>query len=149
MSDLTPRELELVALGAALGSNCVSCVEYHIAESRKAGLADTAIHAAVQHADKIRQVPARKALQAALNLLPSAAADVPNTATGEGCGCGESLPAAAKVETSKAQPHDMMMGMMAKMMDACGSHGQPAGSPITAAAKPAAQSATNAGCGCG
>ena len=46
MSDLTPRELKLVALGAALGSNCVSCVEYHIAESRRAGLADTEIHAA-------------------------------------------------------------------------------------------------------
>ena len=56
-----------------MGSNCVSCVEYHIPESRKVGLSDPEIHAAIQHADKIRQVPARKTLQAALKLLPSAA----------------------------------------------------------------------------
>ena len=149
MSDLNPRERELVALGAAMGSNCVPCVEYHVAESRRAGLADTEIHAAIQHADRIQQVPARKTLHAALNLLPSAAADVPNTVAGEGCGCGAALPAAAKDETSQAQPRDMMMGMMSKMMDACGSRGQPAGSPTSAATKPATQPATNAGCGCG
>ena len=88
MSDLTPRELELVALGAAMGSNCVPCVEYHIPEARKAGLGDPAIHAAILHADKIRQVPARKSLQAALKLLPLAAADVENAPTAGGCGCG-------------------------------------------------------------
>lgn len=88
MSDLTPRERELVALGAAMGSNCVSCVENHIPESRKIGLTDREIHAAIQHADKIRQVPARKTLQAALNLLPTAAENVRDAGTGEGCGCG-------------------------------------------------------------
>ncbi|MBI3376689.1 MAG: carboxymuconolactone decarboxylase family protein [Betaproteobacteria bacterium] len=88
MSDLSPRERELVALGAAMGSNCVPCVEYHIPESRKSGLTDPEIHAAILHADKIRQVPARKTLQAALKLLPSAAADVPISGKSEGCGCG-------------------------------------------------------------
>jgi 4-carboxymuconolactone decarboxylase len=63
MSDLTARERELVALGAAIGSNCVPCIEYHIPESRKAGPTDGEIHAAIQHADKIRQVPARKTLR--------------------------------------------------------------------------------------
>jgi len=88
MSDLTPRERELVALGAAMGSNCVPCVEYHIPESRKVGLTDLEIHAAIQYADKVRQVPARKTLQTALKLLSTAADDVRNTATGEACGCG-------------------------------------------------------------
>ena len=149
MSDLTPRDRELVALGAAMGSNCVPCVEYHIPESRKVGLTDPEIHAAIQHADKIRQVPARKTLQAALKLLPSAADDVRNAGTGEGCGCG-ALAEAAKLETSQtAQPRDMMMGMMSKMMDACGSHGQPAGAPNSAEKKPAVNPATSAGCGCG
>lgn len=73
MSDLSPRERELVALGAAMGSNCVPCIEFHIPESRKAGLSDLEIHVAILHADKIRQVPARKTLQTALNLLPSVA----------------------------------------------------------------------------
>ena len=88
MSDLTPRERELVALGAAMGSNCVPCVEYHIPESRKVGLTDPEIHAAIQLADKIRQVPARKTLQAALKLLPFAADDVQNAGASQGCGCG-------------------------------------------------------------
>ena len=88
MSDLTPRERELVALGAAMGSNCVACVEYHVPESRKAGLSDREIHAAIQHADKIRQVPARKTLQAALQLLSPAADCVLGANAGEGCGCG-------------------------------------------------------------
>ena len=36
MSLLTPRKQELVSLGAALGSNCISCIEHHIPASRKA-----------------------------------------------------------------------------------------------------------------
>jgi 4-carboxymuconolactone decarboxylase len=149
MSDLTPRERELVALGAAMGSNCVPCVEYHIPESRKVGITDPEIHAAIQYADKVRQVPARKTLQAALKLLPSAAGDVRNAAADEGCGCG-AVTEVAKVEASKtAQPLDMMMRMMSKMMDTCGSHGQSAGAPISADKKPAVNPAKSAGCGCG
>lgn len=71
MNGLSPRDRELVALGAAMGSNCVPCVEYHIPESRKAGLADAEILAAIQHADKIRQVPARKTLQAPPSASPA------------------------------------------------------------------------------
>ena len=149
MSDLTPRDLELVALGAAMGSNCVPCVEYHIPESRKAGLTDPEIHAAIQHADRIRQVPARKTLQTALKLLPSASDDGRNAGAAEGCGRG-AVPEVAMAETSNtAQPRDMMMGMMSKMMETCGSHGQSAGAQKSAEKKPAANPATSEGCGCG
>jgi 4-carboxymuconolactone decarboxylase len=149
MSDLTPRERELVALGAAMGSNCVPCVEYHIPESRKAGLTDPEIHAAIQYADKVRQVPARKTLQAALKLLSSAADDVRNAATGEGCGCGASTDE-EKYEASKtAQPCNMMMRMMSKMMNACSSHGQSAGAPISAEKKPAGNPSKSPECACG
>lgn len=71
MSQLNSREIELVALGAALGSNCVPCIEYHIPQARKAGLSDAEIHAAIVLADKVRQVPAKKVLETARNLLPS------------------------------------------------------------------------------
>ena len=57
MSHLTPRERALVSLGAAMGSNCVSCVEHHIPASRKAGLSDAQVAEAIQLADKTRQVP--------------------------------------------------------------------------------------------
>lgn len=36
MSLLTLREQELVALGAAMGSNCVSCIELHVPASETA-----------------------------------------------------------------------------------------------------------------
>lgn len=70
MNRLTPSERELVALGAAMGSNCVPCIEYHIPEARKAGLTDLQISGAIHLADKVRQVPARKVLDAARKLLP-------------------------------------------------------------------------------
>jgi 4-carboxymuconolactone decarboxylase len=65
MDELTTRDLELVALGAALGSNCASCVEYHIQEALRAGLSPHQIRSAIAIADRIRQVPAGKALEAA------------------------------------------------------------------------------------
>lgn len=69
MNDLTPRERELVALGAAFGSNCVPCVEFHIAASRKLGFRDAQILAAIGMADTVRQVPARKVLDVATEIL--------------------------------------------------------------------------------
>ncbi len=74
MTSLSVRERELVALGAAMGSNCVPCIEYHVPEARKAGLTDLQISEAVGLADKVRQVPARKVLDAALKLLPETSA---------------------------------------------------------------------------
>jgi 4-carboxymuconolactone decarboxylase len=74
MDDLTFKEREFVALGAALGSNCTPCVEHHIGEARKAGLTDAQITAAVELADKVRKIPAAKALTAALTLLGETAA---------------------------------------------------------------------------
>ena len=69
MSLLTAREQELVVLGAALGSNCIPCIEQHIPAARNAGLADAQITEAIRLADKTRHVPARTALDAALTLL--------------------------------------------------------------------------------
>ncbi len=66
MEQLTHRERELVALGAAMGSNCIPCIEHHIPEARKSGLSDEQIKEAIELADKVRQVPARNVLKAAL-----------------------------------------------------------------------------------
>ena len=70
MSLLTPRERELVSIGAAMGSNCVACIEHHIPASRTAGLTDAQISEAIKLADNVRQIPARRMLDAALDLLP-------------------------------------------------------------------------------
>ncbi|SDZ90960.1 carboxymuconolactone decarboxylase family protein [Microbulbifer marinus] len=69
MAQLSQRELELVAIGAAMGSNCVPCIEYHIPEAKKAGVSDEEIREALLLADKVRKVPARKVLEAANHML--------------------------------------------------------------------------------
>lgn len=145
MNALSPRDRELVALGAAMGSNCVPCVEYHIPESRKAGLVDAEIHAAIQHADRIRQVPARKTLQAALKLLPSAAGNTPGIAAAESGGCGATAAAVAPDAGKTAQSGDPMMSLMSKMLASCGEHGLPAAAP--GVAKGGSESAAEAGPG--
>lgn len=81
MTDLNQRERELVALGAAMGSNCIPCIEYHIPEARKAGLADAQISEAIGLADKVRQVPARDVLDTAHRLLSESSAAVPAGST--------------------------------------------------------------------
>lgn len=68
MSLLSLRDRELVALGAALASNCLPCIEFHVPAARKAGLSDAEIGEALALADKIRQVPATKVLDTARSL---------------------------------------------------------------------------------
>lgn len=72
MNALGFRDRELVALGAALASNCIPCIEHHVPEARKAGLSDPEIAEAIELADKIRRVPAGKVLAAASRQLTAA-----------------------------------------------------------------------------
>jgi 4-carboxymuconolactone decarboxylase len=44
-------------------------MEYHVPQARKAGLNDVQISEAIRLADRVRQVPARKVLDVALQLL--------------------------------------------------------------------------------
>jgi len=69
MNNLSDRDRELVAIGAAMASNCVPCIEYHVPAARKAGLEDAEIKEAVLLADKVKRVPARKVLETAKSLL--------------------------------------------------------------------------------
>jgi AhpD family alkylhydroperoxidase len=88
MSELNDRERELVAIGAAIASNCVPCIEHHIPEARKAGLGDGQIEEAIRVADTVRRVPARKVLQAARARLDATSNGNSVTAKA-GCGCSE------------------------------------------------------------
>ncbi len=121
MTDLNHRESELVALGAALGSNCVPCIEYHVPRAREAGLTDQEIYAAIRLADKVRQVPARKVLETALNLLPHVAGESSDTGQSSDCGCDNpGINSDPETETSKAADTlDNMATMMSKMMASC------------------------------
>jgi 4-carboxymuconolactone decarboxylase len=83
---LTKRERELTAIGAAIASNCVPCIEYHIPLGRKTGLSDLQIREAVELADKVRRVPADKVLQTAHALMEVGNTTEPNTKDVP-CGC--------------------------------------------------------------
>jgi 4-carboxymuconolactone decarboxylase len=69
MNGLNRRERKLVAPGGAVGSNCISCIEYHIPEARWAGLADSQIAEAIRLSDKFRSVPTRKVLDTTVRML--------------------------------------------------------------------------------
>jgi AhpD family alkylhydroperoxidase len=88
MNELSDRERELVAIGASIASNCVSCIEHHVPEARKVGLGDRQIQEAIQIADLVRRVPARRVLQAARASLEEISSE-PTTEAGGGCGCSE------------------------------------------------------------
>jgi 4-carboxymuconolactone decarboxylase len=124
-----------------MGSNCVPCVEYHIAESKKIGLTEPEIYAVIQHADKIRQVPAKKVLQTALTLLPSVTGATEAAGTSQDCGCASDNEA-ANAGTQSAQPANPMAGMMshmmAQMMGSCGGNAPSPGCQSPAGAKPPA-----------
>lgn len=74
MPHLSARDRELVALGAAMGSNCVPCIEYHVPKAKEAGLSDSEISEAIRLSDRVRQVPARKVLEAALQMVSASPA---------------------------------------------------------------------------
>jgi 4-carboxymuconolactone decarboxylase len=86
---LSERERELVALGAALGSNCVPCMVFHVGAAKKAGIADEEITEAVELADKVRKVPADQVLRTAYAHLGKAPAESPARpeSTSSDCGC--------------------------------------------------------------
>jgi len=89
MSTLTDREMTLVALGAAVASNCVPCVEFHVPGAKKVGLTDRQISLALRIADKVRRVPARAVLEAAMARIDAPQVDSAGTAA-PACGCAGS-----------------------------------------------------------
>jgi 4-carboxymuconolactone decarboxylase len=83
MPHLSPRDRALVALGAAMGSNCVPCVEHHLPRGRTAGLSDSQISETIRLADQIRQVPARRVLEVALHVAEHVRSDATPGKTAE------------------------------------------------------------------
>jgi AhpD family alkylhydroperoxidase len=63
---------ELVAIGAAIASNCSPCLEYHVGKAHDLGLDDAVIRAAIQTARVVKAAPARAVLRRADELLAPA-----------------------------------------------------------------------------
>lgn len=84
MERLNAKERELVAIGAAIASNCIPCMEFHIPAAREAGLSDEQILFAIKIAEAVKKVPADQVRTAALGILNGQEADVCND---PGCTC--------------------------------------------------------------
>lgn len=64
-SIFTDAVKELVAIGAAIGSNCEMCFKYHYNEARKLGVSKEDMRLAVELAQAVKDTPARSILQLA------------------------------------------------------------------------------------
>ena len=60
---------ELVAIGAAIASNCEPCLEHHVGRARELGVADEDLVRAVQTARTVKAAPARNVARLAGELL--------------------------------------------------------------------------------
>ncbi len=64
-----PAVKELVAIAAAIGSNCEPCLEHHVGVARELGVPDGDITRTVRTATVVKNTPARSILEAADRLL--------------------------------------------------------------------------------
>jgi AhpD family alkylhydroperoxidase len=90
----TEQVAELVAIGAAIGSNCEPCFKFHYDQARKLGVEDADMRRAVDLAQKVKEAPARAMLELASGILDKKA----------------SLAAISVVAASAAQPQSGCCG---------------------------------------
>jgi len=76
---LTEKELELVAIGASIGGNCIPCLEYHYKKCVELGFSQRQLAKAIAMAKKVKEVPNQKIYETAARL------------NGKGC-CAEEQP---------------------------------------------------------
>lgn len=69
----SPQVAELVAIGAAIASNCGPCFKYHYDTARKLGVSADDMQRAVDLAQKVKDTPARAMLELAERYLTPAA----------------------------------------------------------------------------
>jgi len=89
---------ELVAIGAAIGSNCEMCFKYHYNAARKLGVSKEDVRLAIDTAQMVKETPARSILELADKVLLAGTIEVKTTTTcsppsplktgdaGKGCG---------------------------------------------------------------
>ena len=80
----SPAVAELVAIGAAIASNCDPCLRYHVHEAEKLGVPMTDINAAIAMAAKVKDAPHRNVMRLATRLTESAPTMPAAAAGGDG-----------------------------------------------------------------
>ncbi|MCL2624250.1 MAG: carboxymuconolactone decarboxylase family protein, partial [Planctomycetaceae bacterium] len=62
------RELEMVAIGAAIGGNCIPCLEYHYKKCVELGFTQRELTKAVAMAKKVKESPNKTIYETAAKL---------------------------------------------------------------------------------
>jgi AhpD family alkylhydroperoxidase len=75
---------ELVALGASVSANCVSCVRYHLAKAQELGLTEEEILSALEVGKMVRRGAAGKMDEVLAHQVKGS----PGAGDGSGCGSG-------------------------------------------------------------
>lgn len=105
-SIFTEQVAELVAIGAAIASNCEPCFRFHADRARKLGAADADIRRAVDLAQRVKDSPAKAMLDFARQYLDKKAAapaisGVASSNTTAQCGCCGPTSASSSATPSK------------------------------------------------
>jgi AhpD family alkylhydroperoxidase len=97
-SIFTDAVKELVAIGAAIGSNCEMCFKHHYNEARKLGVSKEDMRAAVEMAKAVKSSPARSISELADKYLRGAASPRKPASTSPSCCCpsGDEVPTGGK-----------------------------------------------------
>lgn len=88
-SIFTEQVAELVAIGAALGSNCQPCLRWHHKHARELGVSDEDMARAVALAQMVKERPAELMLQLAgrLGIGNATGADAPSCCESDDAPC--------------------------------------------------------------
>lgn len=82
---LDARTVRLVAVGAAIGANCQSCLQVNIARALENGAGEQEIADAIETGKMVRNCAASKMDELAAELAGSVSSSVPGAVGG--CGC--------------------------------------------------------------
>jgi len=84
---LTEKELELVAIGASIGGNCIPCLEYHYKKCVELGFGQQELTEAITMAKKVKEVPNQKIYETADKLNGTSQKADTNACCCEGSAC--------------------------------------------------------------
>lgn len=65
---LSEKEKEMVALGSAIGGNCIPCLEWHYKKCTELGFSKDELKEAIEMAKKVKEVPNKKIYETAKTL---------------------------------------------------------------------------------
>ena len=100
----TPQVQELVAIGAAIASNCEPCLKFHYDKARRLGVSAQDMHTAVAVALAVKDTPARAMVDLASKLLRAPVAAAAPGTVGDCCRPSADVPAASGTNVEGCAP---------------------------------------------